>query len=85
MNCLPLAKMEKALTAKRPKPRYLVGRDAIVLRPVVNLNANTTYTFVVTPGLKDVTGVGFTQFQMSFKTGTATSSTRISTPPTMPS
>ena len=34
------------------------------------LDANTTYTFVVTGGVKDTTGAPFIPFQMSFTTGT---------------
>ena len=46
------------------------GGDVIVLRPVSLLDANTSYTFQVTSGLKDITGVGFVPFMMSFTTGT---------------
>jgi PA14 domain-containing protein/Big-like domain-containing protein/carbohydrate binding protein with CBM6 domain/fibronectin type III domain protein/strictosidine synthase-like protein len=46
------------------------GGDVIVLRPVSLLDANTSYTFQVTSGLKDITGVGFVPFTMSFTTGT---------------
>ena len=48
------------------------GGDVIVLRPGSLLNANTTYTFVVTSGLKDIQGVSFIPFSMSFTTGTGT-------------
>lgn len=51
------------------------GGDVIVLRPASQLNANTTYTFEVTSGLKDITGVGFVPFTMSFTTGTGTGGT----------
>lgn len=46
------------------------GGDVIVLRPASLLDANTSYTFQVTNGLKDITGVGFVPFTMSFTTGT---------------
>lgn len=46
------------------------GGDVIVLRPVSLLDANTSYTLQVTNGLKDITGVGFVPFMMSFTTGT---------------
>ncbi|MCM3873211.1 MAG: PA14 domain-containing protein [Pyrinomonadaceae bacterium] len=46
------------------------GGDVIVLRPVSLLDANTSYTFQVASGLKDITGVGFVPFTMSFTTGT---------------
>lgn len=46
------------------------GGDVIVLRPVSLLDANTSYTFQVTSGLKDIDGVGFEPFTMSFTTGT---------------
>lgn len=45
------------------------GGDVIVLRPVYLLDANTSYTFQVTSGLKDITGVGFVPFTISFTTG----------------
>ncbi len=46
------------------------GGDVIVLDPVDLLDANTSYTFVVTSGLKDISGVSFIPYQMSFTTGT---------------
>lgn len=48
------------------------GGDIIVARPVANLAPNTSYTFEVTAGLEDVTGVGFTPFTSTFTTGTLT-------------
>jgi hypothetical protein len=51
------------------------GGDVIVLRPVSLLDANTSYTFQVTNGLKDITNVGFVPFTMSFTTGTGTGGT----------
>ena len=47
------------------------GGDAVVCQPRVLLDANTSYTFVITGGLKDVTRTSVTPFQMSFTTGTA--------------
>ena len=46
------------------------GGDIIVARPVGNLAPNTSYTFEVTGGLQDVTGVGFAPFTSTFTTGT---------------
>jgi hypothetical protein len=51
------------------------GGDVIVLRPASMLDANTTYAFEVTSGLKDISGVGFVPFTMSFMTGTGTGGT----------
>lgn len=51
------------------------GGDVIVLRPVSLLDANTSYTFEVSSGLKDITGVGFVPFAMSFTTGNGTGGT----------
>ena len=47
------------------------GADTINVSPSVPLAANTTYTFTVTGGATDVTGVGFTPFSSTFKTGSA--------------
>ncbi len=41
----------------------------IVLQPQSPLAANTNYTFVVTSGATDLTGLPFTPYQMSFTTG----------------
>jgi hypothetical protein len=49
------------------------GGDIIVARLVSNLAANTSYTFEVTSGLQDDSGVGFTPFTSTFTTGTQTS------------
>jgi fibronectin type 3 domain-containing protein len=45
------------------------GGDAIVLTPTVRLDANTTYTFEVTAGLKDTSGATFQPFSTTFTTG----------------
>jgi hypothetical protein len=49
------------------------GGDIIVARPESNLLPNTSYTFEVTSGLQDVTGVGFAPFTSTFATGTEVS------------
>lgn len=49
------------------------GGDIIVARPVSNLLPNTSYTFSVTAGLKDVSGAGFAPFTSTFTTGTQVS------------
>ena len=49
------------------------GGDIIVARPAANLAPNTSYTFEVTAGLQDVTGVGFAPFTSTFTTGTQVS------------
>jgi hypothetical protein len=46
------------------------GGDAIILQPSVLLDASTAYTFTVTSGVKDVTGVAMTPYSESFTTGT---------------
>ena len=51
------------------------GGDIIVLRPASNLAANTSYTFEVTSGLKDLSGAAFVPFTSSFTTGTQVSPT----------
>ena len=48
------------------------GGDAIVLPPPALLDANTSYTFEVTDGVKDTGGTAFVPFTMTFTTGTAT-------------
>ncbi len=48
------------------------GGDVIVLRPISQLDADTAYTFVVTSGLQDVSGVAFAPFSMSFTCGAGT-------------
>ena len=47
------------------------GGDAITLTPAGVLDANTSYTFTVTSGVKDVAGVAFTPFTGTFTTGTS--------------
>ncbi len=49
------------------------GGDIIVARPEANLAPNTSYTFEVTSGLQDDTGVGFAPFTSTFTTGTQVS------------
>jgi glucose/arabinose dehydrogenase len=49
------------------------GGDIIVARPSSNLLPNTSYTFEVTSGVKDVSGVAFAPFTSTFTTGTLTS------------
>lgn len=44
------------------------GGDAIVLTPEDPLEPNTDYTFTVTGGLKDLSGVSFTPLTSTFKT-----------------
>jgi len=46
------------------------GGDVLVLSPEFNLQPNTTYTFNVTSGVKDLTGEAFTPFTSTFTTGT---------------
>ncbi|HMO25115.1 MAG TPA: choice-of-anchor D domain-containing protein, partial [Tepidisphaeraceae bacterium] len=46
------------------------GGDAIVLQPSVLLNANTSYTFILSDGLKDTSGAAFLPFSITFTTGT---------------
>ncbi len=43
--------------------------SVIILQPDTPLDASTGYTFVVTSGVKDVSGAAFQPFQMSFTTG----------------
>ncbi|HEX8521614.1 MAG TPA: choice-of-anchor D domain-containing protein [Tepidisphaeraceae bacterium] len=45
--------------------------DALVFTPGGLLDANTSYTFEVTSGLKDMNGVSFVPFSSTFTTGTA--------------
>ena len=45
------------------------GGDALLLSPLSNLLANTSYTFVVTSGVMDVNNDAFTPFSASFTTG----------------
>ncbi|GBF06812.1 glycosyl hydrolase family protein [Deinococcus aerius] len=45
------------------------GGDVIVLKPNAPLNANTKYTFEVTDGVKDTSGVAFLPLRSSFVTG----------------
>ncbi len=46
------------------------GGDSIVLTPSSLLDANTSYTFEVTSGLKDLTGASFLPYTATFTTGT---------------
>src|SRR5439155_24600106 len=46
------------------------GGDAIVLTPTSLLDPNTSYTFEVTPGLKDTSGAPFLAYTATFTTGT---------------
>lgn len=46
------------------------GGDAIVCQPSALLDANTSYTFEVTDGVKDTSGAAFLPFVMTFTTGT---------------
>ncbi|MDX6414364.1 MAG: large repetitive protein, partial [Gaiellaceae bacterium] len=46
------------------------GGDVIVLQPTAQLDANTSYRFDVTSGLKDLSGAAFTPFSATFTTGT---------------
>jgi fibronectin type 3 domain-containing protein len=47
------------------------GGDTIILQPQTLLDANTSYTFSITSGVKDRTGASFIPYAMSFTTGTA--------------
>jgi regulation of enolase protein 1 (concanavalin A-like superfamily) len=47
------------------------GGDAIVFTPSDLLDANTSYTFQITAGVKDTSGATFVPFTSSFTTGTA--------------
>ncbi|MDQ3395071.1 MAG: Ig-like domain-containing protein, partial [Bacteroidota bacterium] len=47
------------------------GGDAITLVPSLPLKSNTSYRFTITIGVKDVTGVAFVPFSMTFKTGSS--------------
>ncbi|HEV2689740.1 MAG TPA: Ig-like domain-containing protein, partial [Bryobacteraceae bacterium] len=47
------------------------GGDTIVLQPLSLLDANTSYTFSISSGVKDRTGASFIPYAMSFTTGTA--------------
>lgn len=47
------------------------GGDAIILQPTANLSANTSYTFAVTAGVKDIAGATMTPFTSTFTTGTS--------------
>jgi glucose/arabinose dehydrogenase len=46
--------------------------STIVLQPQSPLAANTSYTFVVTSGVTDLTGLPFTPYQITFTTGAQT-------------
>ena len=66
-------------TADKALVDAVINTDAagsvIVLQPSSPLAALTSYTFVVTSGLKDVTGQSFAAYQVSFTTGSAAIST----------
>lgn len=47
------------------------GGDAIVFTPSTILDANTTYVFEITDGVKDTQGNSFLPFKTTFTTGTA--------------
>jgi len=47
------------------------GNDAVILQPSVLLDPNTNYTFQITPGVQDSTGVPVTPYSIAFTTGTA--------------
>ena len=47
------------------------GGDAIVFTPSVVLDANVSYSFSVTEGVKDTNGVSFLPYTSTFTTGTA--------------
>lgn len=49
------------------------GGDVIVLQPAAPLESNTTYTFEVTDGVKDLSGAAFLPFSSTFTTGTGVS------------
>lgn len=49
------------------------GGDAIVFQPSVLLDASTSYRFEITEGVKDESGKDFVPFEMTFKTGDASS------------
>jgi len=48
------------------------GGDVILVSPTTPLQSQTVYTFVVTSGVKDVSGAAFAPFQMTFTTGNTT-------------
>ena len=52
-------------------PNTTGGGDAIIVRPIADLQANINYTVVVTSGVKDVTGKAFKPYTASFTTGTS--------------
>lgn len=49
------------------------GGDTITFTPTNNLNPNTRYTFTVTDGVRDVSGVSFLPFSATFTTGDGSS------------
>jgi hypothetical protein len=51
------------------------GGDVIVLDPSALLDSNTSYTFRVTEGLKDLSGAAFVPYTSSFTTGSSSSGT----------
>lgn len=52
-------------------PNTTGGGDAIILQPQSPLTANTSYTFTITAGVKDVNGDTFTPFTSMFTTGSS--------------
>lgn len=52
-------------------PNTTGGGDAIILQPQSALTPNTSYTFTITAGVKDVNGDTFTPFTSMFTTGAA--------------
>lgn len=52
-------------------PNTTGGGDAIILQPQSALTANTSYTFTITAGVKDVNGDTFTPFTSMFTTGSS--------------
>lgn len=52
-------------------PNTTGGGDAIILQPQSPLTPNTSYTFTITAGVKDVNGDTFTPFTSMFTTGSA--------------
>ena len=51
-------------------PNTTGGGDAIIVKPIVQLQANLQFRVVVTTGVKDITGKPFKEFSATFTTGT---------------
>jgi hypothetical protein len=51
------------------------GGDAISFSPSFALEANTTYKFMVTSGVKTYSGTGFIPYEATFTTGSAVAAT----------